>query len=87
MSDVPETNDEFQQLSEALNSSVDERVEQDDVLNMKEFNRKQLTDLQKFKDMRVEMVAKRDALNKSIGLLDKRIEIALEAIKTIHKPL
>jgi hypothetical protein len=45
-----------------------------------------LDNLKVFKQARLDMIAKRAALKKSIGIMDKRIEITLAAIKVLQTP-
>lgn len=88
MSTVSNT-DEFKDedfLDMAKDLDIDtEKLERDTALNLKALAEAQLADLKKFKAMRKEMKAKREALDEAIKIVDKRIEISLAAITTIQK--
>jgi hypothetical protein len=45
-----------------------------------------LDNLKVFKQARLDMIAKRAALKKSIVIMDKRIEITLAALKVLQTP-
>lgn len=90
MSDTNNTQDGFNEedfldMTKQLENDVNERAHREGILNLKELSVKQLEELKNFKKMRLEMIGQRDALNASIKIMDKRIEIALATLSTIQK--
>lgn len=77
---------EFEELSKDLNIEVDDQTVKDSVLDLKTLGEHMVEDLKSFKTTRADMVTKRAALDKSIKIMDKRIEIVLSAIKTLQTP-
>jgi len=57
-----------------------------DMFDLTSLGKVMLEDLKNFKESRADMVARRSELNKRIGIIDKRIEIVLNAIKTLQTP-
>jgi hypothetical protein len=87
MSNPTENFDEnFDDLASALDANINENVERDALLNIQAFADEQVNQVRLLKAMRKEMVSKRNALDKSIKIVGKRIDIALEALKIIQKP-
>lgn len=74
------------ELSENLELNVETDVSKNKALDLHEFGKVQLQELKDFKKMRQDMVTKREAINRAIGFLDRRIEIALGALKTLQMP-
>jgi hypothetical protein len=77
---------DFDDLSKEINKGVEEHVAQHTMLNLKSFAEGQVNDLKNFKKARAEMVAKRDALNKAIAIVDRRIEATIAVVGHLQKP-
>lgn len=77
----------FDELSSKIGDAVEERVAHTDALDLGFLAKRLLGELKEFKTMRKEMIGKRDALNRSITILDRRIEMTLSSLKTLQTPL
>lgn len=78
---------EFDQLSKDLSEEVETHVVQNTMLDLQSRFRSEQEDLRRFKSARIDMINKRNALNKAISIVERRIEVSLSVIQTLQKPL
>lgn len=70
-------------------NDIDIDVEQfirDDMLDLNSLGKEAVASLKTYRDARLGMIKKREALKKGIKIIDKRIEITLSTIKTLQTP-
>ncbi len=79
-------NKELDELMSGLETEVEDQVVDNNILDLKSLGDIHLTNLTIFKKYRTDMIVKRAALKKAIGIMDKRIEITLAAIKVLQTP-
>ena len=78
--------DNFDKLVRDLDIDAQTKIEKDSMLDLSSFGQMQINNLAAFKAHRLQMITKREALKKAIKIMDKRIEIALAAIKVLQTP-
>lgn len=74
-------------MMEGLESAVEKSALEEGLLDVKGLVSNRLNDLRKFKEMRQEMHERKLALERAIKIMDKRIEMSLNDIKTLQMPL
>lgn len=77
-------NDEFSELVNDINESTEENLRGPAIMDLNTLGKQYLDDLNRSKKMRSEMIVQRASLKRAISKLDKRIEIAVNAIKTLQ---
>lgn len=76
----------LEELMSDLDIEVEDKVQKDNILDLKTLGDVQLNNLLVFKSTRISMITKREALKRAIKIMDKRIEITLAAIKVLQTP-
>lgn len=74
-------------MMEGLESSVEKSALEEGLLDVKSLVTQRLSELRKFKEMRQEMSERKAALERAISILDKRIEMCLNDVKTLQMPI
>lgn len=78
--------DELTGLMRDLDNSSDEDAKKAGILDTRKLVEENIANLKKFRTMRGEMAAKHAALDKAIKIMDRRIEMALDCVKTLSMP-
>lgn len=81
-----EIEDELAGLMRDLDNSSDEDAKKAGILDTRKLVEENIANLKEFRTMRAEMAAKRAALDKAIKIMDRRIEMALDSVKTLSMP-
>lgn len=78
---------ELNELVKDLNKDAEERLEQEGMLDIKKVMTEQIELSKKLKTMRTELKAKKFAVEKALLIVETRLAMSLEMIKTMQLPM